>query len=97
MTNDGACPFCSSTLKTSAHVIRECSFARLVWQSVVPINLQSWFFHYNSRNGSHGICNTTFPCEFLVLICKLCLLSYADCCGSLGIWLFFLVAIGALP
>ncbi|KAH1030779.1 hypothetical protein J1N35_042953 [Gossypium stocksii] len=44
MTNEGHCPRCGAVLELGLHVVRDCSFSRMVWLSVVPENAQSLFF-----------------------------------------------------
>lgn len=44
MTNNEFCPLCCSGMETRIHMIRDCSFSRRIWESVVPVHYQGVFF-----------------------------------------------------
>lgn len=44
MTNDGACPRCSSFLKTKVHAIRDCAFSKTIWLVVISRQVYDVFF-----------------------------------------------------
>lgn len=44
MTSVSCCPKCVSVLESNLHAIRDCSFSKAVWLSLLPVFVQGTFF-----------------------------------------------------
>lgn len=44
MTEDDSCPLCLLDIETILHALRDCTFARNIWRSVIPPQVHNTFF-----------------------------------------------------
>ena len=57
-----SCPLCNGPLESIIHVLRDCSIAQQVWNSLSPPMLPNLFFGINLSDWLHLNCKSQQPC-----------------------------------